>query len=282
MSAATRAVPAVPPAVPPAGALARIVGFELRDVVRSRWLLAYSGFFLLVTDALLRFGSGGGAQTLLSLLNVVLLLVPLVSLVFGTVWMYNAREFTELLLAQPIRRRTLFAGLWLGLTLPLAGGFVGGVAVPFLWRGLLGDVAVRGTLLLLLGCGAALTASFTAIAFLIAVRVEDRLRGLGLAIGSWLLLTVLYDGLVLVLVAMLADHPVERPTLGLILANPVDLARVLLLLRFDVAALMGYTGAVFQRFFGSGGGTALAATALLAWIAGPALFALRSFERKDF
>ena len=40
---------------------ARLLSYELRDVVRSRWALAYTAFFLLVTDAFFRF-SGGGEQ----------------------------------------------------------------------------------------------------------------------------------------------------------------------------------------------------------------------------
>ena len=37
---------------------AKIARFEIKDVVRSRWLIGYALFFLVVTDALLRFGSG--------------------------------------------------------------------------------------------------------------------------------------------------------------------------------------------------------------------------------
>jgi Cu-processing system permease protein len=70
--------------------------------------------------------------------------------------------------------------------------------------------------------------------------------------------------------------------LVLTLLNPVDLARTLLLLSFDLTALMGYTGAVFERFFGSALGIASAAGALLLWTAIPALLGLRSFTRKDF
>ena len=66
------------------------------------------------------------------------------------------------------------------------------------------------------------------------------------------------------------------------LLNPVDLARVLMLLSVDVAALMGYTGAVFERFFGSGLGLALAGGALLTWTVAPFLLGLRGFARKDF
>jgi Cu-processing system permease protein len=180
-----------------------------------------------------------------------------------------------------VPRGRLFAGLYLGLSLPLASAFVGGVAIPFLLRGG-GDPAQRRALLTLLAVGVVLTCVFTAIAFVIAVRAEDRLRGLGLAIGAWLLLALLYDGAVLVLVAMFADYPIERPLLVLTFANPIDLARVILLLELDVSALMGYTGAVFQNFFSGALGIAAAGAALLAWIAVPIALAARCFRRKDF
>ena len=66
------------------------------------------------------------------------------------------------------------------------------------------------------------------------------------------------------------------------MANPIDLARVLILLRLDVSALMGYTGAVFERFFGSTGGALLASLALVMWTGVPLLLGARRFQRKDF
>jgi len=66
------------------------------------------------------------------------------------------------------------------------------------------------------------------------------------------------------------------------LANPIDLARLLILLRLDVSALMGYTGAVFERFFGSAGGALLASLALVMWTGVPLLLGARRFQRKDF
>ena len=66
-------------------------------------------------------------------------------------------------------------------------------------------------------------------------------------------------------------------------ANPVDLGRVLLLMRLDTSALMGYTGAVFERFFADGRGNLLASAAMLSlWIAGPIAIGARQFRRKDF
>jgi len=240
----------------------------------------YTLFFTFLAEGLIRF-SGSDAKAILSLTTVVLIVIPLVTLVLSTIYVYNAREFTELLLAQPIKRSSMFAGLYLGLTLPLAGGFAAGVASPFIVRGG-GDPALRGALLTLLAIGVVLTGVFTAIAFWIALRAEDRLRGLGMALGVWLLLGLLYDGAVLVVVAVFADYPIERPLLALSFANPIDLGRMIMLLRLDVAALMGYTGAVFQRFFSGASGVALASTALAAWMVVPLGLSARLFRRKDF
>ena len=260
------------------GAAARVALYQMRDVARSRWLIAYTLFFLLLTDALFRFG-GGGSRTLLSMVDIVLFIVPLVTIVFGTMYLYNAREFTELILAQPVRRRAVFGGLYAGLVVPLATGFVVGTGLPFLLHGT-GDAAA--TLAAVLGIGVLLTFVFGALALLIAIRADDRLTGLGIAIGVWLVSAVVYDGLVLLVVSIFADYPLERPMLGAMLANPVDLARVVLLLRFDVAALLGYTGAVFAQFFGGAKGTAIAAGALAVWVAVPLALAARAFTRKDF
>ena len=257
-------------------ATAKVFQYELSDVLRSKWVIAYALFFLGLTEALFQFGSSS-TGVLLSLLNVVLILIPLVSIVFGAMYLYQAREFIELMLAQPVRRGELFAGLYAGLALPLAGGFAVGVGVPFLLHGGGGP-----TLAMLLAVGVLLTFVFVALAFWLAVRFEDRVKGLGVAVGLWLVSAALYDGLVLALVTAFSAYPLEQPTIALTLLNPVDLGRVLLLLHFDVSALMGYTGAVFERFFGSALGTGLSLAALTVWLAVPLALGLRRFRRKDF
>ena len=259
--------------------LLKVLKYQSRDAIRSRWLIAYTAFFMLVTEVLLRF-SGDQAKVQLSLVSVVLFLVPLVSIVFGTVYLYNAREFIELLLAQPVNRRQMYGGLYLGLTLPLVLAFVVGLGAPFLFHG--ADAAAIGTLVWLVASGVVLTCVFTAVASLIAIRCEDRLRGLGAAIGVWMLLTVVYDGFVLFILAVFSSHPLEHAALGLMMANPIDIARVSLLLRFDGAAMMGYTGAVFLDFFGKPSGLMLTALALSLWVLLPLVLGLRAFERKDF
>ena len=104
---------------------------------------------------------------------------------------------------------------------------------------------------------------------------------MSIALGVWLLAAVIYDGVVLTLVALFGDYPIERPLLGVMFANPVDLGRVMLLLRLDASALMGYTGAVFERFF-AGSGFAVASVMLVLWIVVPSSLGARLFRAKDF
>jgi Cu-processing system permease protein len=256
-----------------------IARIQARDLGRSRWILVYSGFFAALAEGLLRF-SGGDQRAVLSVGTACLMIIPLATLLLTTIYVYNAREFTELLLAQPVKRATLYAALYLGLAVPTAGSFVIGTALPFVARGF-GDAPQRSQLFTILAIGVALTLVFTGIAFCIALRVDDRLRAVGLALGAWLVSAVLYDGIVLTIVALFSDYPIERPLLGLMLVNPVDLGRVLLLLRLDAMALLGYTGAVLERFFGMQG-VLVASASLAAWVAIPAALGARLFRRKDF
>ena len=258
----------------------KIIMYELRDIVRSRWILFYALFFLVITEGLFRFG-GGSANALVSLSSLALVIVPLISIVFGAMYLYDARSFTELLLTQPVGRVALFRGLYIGLALPIAMSFLLGIGIPLVFRGILATAHLE-TALVLAVSGTLLTFIFVALAFLVAVTVEQKVRGLSVSILLWLLLTVLYDGLVLALAAFFADYPLERPMLVLMLLNPVDLARVLLLLTFDLSALMGYTGAVFEQFFGTLAGKAVSIAGLMSWIVIPLVAGIRRFKKKDF
>jgi Cu-processing system permease protein len=122
---------------------------------------------------------------------------------------------------------------------------------------------------------------FTGLAFLASVRSRDKARGIGLALMLWFYFAILYDGLILLVLFYFSDYPLEQPVLVLTAFNPVDLARILVLLKLDTSALMGYTGALYQRFFGSFMGIAWSFGFLLLWWWLPVSIALRSFRKKD-
>lgn len=257
----------------------RIAGYGARELLRSRWLLAYAGFLALATALLLRF-SDSGAKALLSVVNVVLLIVPLTNVVFGAMYLYAAREFVELLLAQPVRRRRLFAGLLLGLAAPAALASALGILVPLVGMGAQGADLRSG--LVIAGAAAVLSVIFSTVAAAIVYAVDDRVRGLAAALGAWLLVAVVYDALVLLASVQFAAWPLERPLLAAMFANPIDLARLVMLQQFDAAALLGYTGALFTRSFGTVAGNLVAALAVASWVAIPTLVGARLFHRKDF
>ena len=258
--------------------IGNVVRFTASDIFRSKWLIFYTVFFFITTEGLFRFSPDSG-KALISLMNIVILLIPAASIIYGAMYFYDSREFMEMLLAQPVGRKPLFTGLFLGLSFALGGGFLLGAGMPCLLHSTPED---RGTVAAILSAGVLLTVIFLAIALLIAVRNDEKVRGVGLCLGVWLCFAVVYDGLVWAVLSQFADYPLERVMIGMTLLNPIDLGRVGVLLRLDTAALMGYTGAVFEKFFGSGLGMALTSGAMLVWVAAPFLLALRSFMRKDF
>ncbi|HVB59479.1 MAG TPA: ABC transporter permease subunit [Candidatus Acidoferrales bacterium] len=256
-----------------------VLRFSLRELARNRWLGAYALFFGAVGWALFYFGAEPD-QAAASVLDLVVFLVPLVSLVVGVLCFYNAREYADLLLTQPVSRRAVFVGQYLAVAVSLAVPFAIGLAAPFLWYGM--SEGAGGTLLLLLLAGLMLTLICVALAFLISDGTEDRLKALGGALVLWLFFAVIYDGLLLALIMTFPTYQLGRPLVGLALLNPFDLARIMILLRLDIAALMGYTGAIFQQFFGARRGLVITLTALSLWIVLPILLGARAYTRRDF
>jgi Cu-processing system permease protein len=78
-----------------------------------------------------------------------------------------------------------------------------------------------------------------------------------------------------------SDYPMEKFTLLLAALNPVDLARISIMLKLDVSALMGYTGALYKDFFGSNTGVLFTSAMMLVWTAIPLWTALVLFRKKD-
>lgn len=248
--------------------------------MRSRWSYVYFLFYLLLGVVLL-FLNNDLNKAVITLMNVIIMLVPLIGTIFGVMYYYNSREFTELLLAQPIKRSSIFLGQYLGVATSLMMSLVVGLGIPFVFYGVFNSDAIWDFILLLIA-GAFLTFIFTALAFVIGLSNENRIKGFGYAILVWLFLAVIYDGIFLMSLIYFEDYPLDTFSLGAVLLNPVDLSRVLILLKLDISALLGYTGAVFHKFFGTNMGLILSFVMLTVWVAVPAFFIWRISKRKDF
>ena len=97
----------------------KILKYSFYDLMRSRWSYVYFIFYLLLGFVLL-FLNNDVSKAVITLMNVIIVLVPLIGTIFGVMYYYNSREFTELLLAQPIKRSSIFLGQYLGVAFSLA------------------------------------------------------------------------------------------------------------------------------------------------------------------
>lgn len=259
--------------------ITEILKYVIHNTIRSKWVVVYLFFFFFVGYALFAF-SGDVNKAYISLMNIVLIVIPLVSLIFGSIYLYNSREFIEMMLSQPIDRKSLFLGIYLGTTIPLASSYAIGMLLPFV---LFGKIAEQiDGVLILITIGTVLTFVFTAISFLITILQDDKAKGLGYSILIWLFLAIIYDGFILLVVYYLEDYPLENAMIVMSVINPIDLARILFLLHFNISALMGYTGAVFERFFGGANGVIFSSVFLSLWMIVPLILSTKYFQKKDF
>ncbi len=252
----------------------KIVKYILLDILRNKIVVAYTLFLFAITFCVFSL-EDNTEKGLLTLLNLILFIVPLVSIIFSTIYIYNSSEFIELLVSQPIRRKSIWLSLFTGLAGALTLAFIIGAGIPLL-------IYVRSvTGLMMILNGILISVIFASLAMVAAVRTRDKAKGIGFSILLWLFFSLVYDGFVLFLLFQFSDYPLEKAMIFISALNPIDLGRILILLKMDVSALMGYTGAVFKEFYGTEKGLIVSFSAMILWILLPLLYSLRKFNRKD-
>ncbi|MBP8032979.1 MAG: ABC transporter permease subunit [Bacteroidia bacterium] len=252
----------------------RITKFIVLDIIKNKIVLVYTVILSILSWSVFSL-EDNSTKGLLTLLNVILLTVPLVSVIFSTIYIYNSSEFIELLLSQPIKRSKIWWSLFFGISTSLVLSFFIGAGIPILFY------APTDVGMMMLVVGFFITIVFVAIAFLSSIITRDKAKGIGIAIMLWLFFALLFDGLILFILFQFADYPIEKMMVGITALNPIDLARILILLHLDVSAMMGYTGAIFKDFFGTSLGITMAFFILFLWILIPFWISLLKFKRKD-
>ena len=248
--------------------------YILYDILRNRIIIAYTIFLLVISFGMFRMEENS-AKAILSLMNIVLIVLPLISLVFTTIHYYNSYEFIELMLSQPMSRKRILLSEYSGVCISLLTSFFIGIGLPVLLYSP-NEVGIS-----MLFTGTTLTLAFTSIAFLASVLSRDKAKGIGVALLLWFYFTLIYDGIVMLILFAFSDYPLEKFTLVLSALNPVDLGRIFIMLKMDVSALMGYTGALYKDFFGGIWGMLFTTGIMFLWIALPLLIAVKYFKRKD-
>jgi Cu-processing system permease protein len=254
--------------------LIRITKYVLLDILKNRVLVLYTLLIALLSWTSFNL-EDNSSKGLLTLLNVILLTVPLVSVLFSTIYIYNSSEFIELMLSQPVPRKTIWFSLFSGLSVSLVFSFLLGAGIPLL----IYAETEKATMMILIGI--LITLIFVSIAFLSSILFRDKAKGIGMSVLLWLYFAFLFDGIVLFLMFQFSDYPIEKIMVAITALSPVDLSRIMMLMQLDISAMMGYTGAIFKDFFGTGFGLLLTFLLLVAWIVFPFTFSLFKFNHKD-
>jgi Cu-processing system permease protein len=252
----------------------KLLKYVVMDIIQNKIVLMYTALLLVISFSVFSL-EDNAAKGLLSLLNIILIIVPLICIIFSTIYIYNSSEFIELLVSQPLKRRTIWLSIFSGLASSLSLAFFIGAGIPILLY------HADATGFMIIAMGLFLTIVFVSIAMLAAGLTRDKAKGIGLSILLWLYFSLIFDALVLFFLFQFQDYPLEKIMVAFSFLNPIDLGRIQILLQMDISALMGYTGAVFRDFFGNGTGIILSILGLILWIVFPLVVSLKKFRIKN-
>lgn len=265
---------------------------ELKIALRSRWTQIFAAVFAILASAVAGAGyiiSGGHgvqdfARTSASLVHLVVLIVPLISLMLGVLSLSLERGAAEVVFALPVARRTILAGRLAGLflALALAQSFGFGLAGVVVW--MQSGPEGLGAFITVLAASLVATAVFLALAALLSADAfgRRRTRALALAIVTWLVCEVLIDLAALGVATLLPSGAASRVLIGASLLNPIGALRTGALLLVEGTGAFGAASLALLRFtHGPVGAAALILLSLSFWIVLPSILACRRLERAD-
>lgn len=264
---------------------------EFREGLRNRWVVGAIILFATLSLSLAFLGStpvgelkvSRLAVTVVSLASLSVYLVPLIALAlsFDTLVGERERGTLLLLLTYPVARWQVVIGKYLGqvliLGLAIALGYgCAGLVLALVDDETAGGWRAYGAMMVsswLLGC------VFAALGCLISALVRQRATAMGLAIGLWLAMVLVYDLAVLGLLMADTEQRLSAPMFSALMTlNPADAYRVFNLTTLDGSALVSGVGTLGAQSSPSAG---LLLGSLVIWTILPLLAALFVFRRQE-
>lgn len=263
---------------------------ELRDALRNRWFLLYTVAFIVLSLAfsyLALAGAGmvgfaGFGRTAASLINLVLLIIPLMALTIGAQSLAGEQEKSTLayLLAQPINRIEVFLGKYLGLTLSLLASLTLGFGISGLVMTLSGSGAADpGAYVKLVALAFLLSLTMLSVGFLISALTNK--AGVAVGIGLFLWLAFVFFGDLGMMGTVIALRVPIDNLFWLSLSNPLQVFKMAAILDLratldilgpaGIYAVQQYGDSLFGIFLG----------VLVLWIVLPAAVAYMRFHAKS-
>ncbi|MBK6318011.1 MAG: ABC transporter permease [Dehalococcoidia bacterium] len=262
---------------------------ELRDAIRSRWLIAFAITFAALALVISRVQSDSGGlgeqgfnRTTAGLINLCLLLVPLLSLILGAGAISGERERGTLatLLSQPITSTELLLGKYLGLTVAVWGALAAGFGGAGLLVSLVEPFTDIGHYLFFVVLSAALACAMLSAGLFVSVLSDNRAKALGAAILLWFFLVLAYDLGAIALALAVASS--GRALTAVAVLNPVEAIRIIAVMSLEPdLEILGPLGAYLTERLGTAKAATLLGGAVAAWTVAPLAAAAYFLRNQD-
>ncbi len=240
--------------------LKTLIQKELLDSLRNRWFLLFTAIFSLLALGLSwmglagirQYGVSGFGRTTASLINLVILIVPLMGLTLGAMSLAGEREKGTLiyLLAQPISHLEVLLGKYLGLGIALLTALCIGFGLSGLVLAIYGSTSGVPAFLGLVFLTFLVALLSLGLGLLLSSGLQKSATALGSALFIWLVFVFLGD-LGLLGTSLVLRVPIEM-LFSLSLLNPLQVFKMaaILLLRNNLEAL-GPAGLYAMRTYGN-------------------------------
>ena len=265
-----------------------LISKEAGESLRNRWFIIYTFCFSVLALLVLVFSTSGGGiagfsgfgRTAASIINLVLLFIPLIAIITGGLSISQERENGTLsyLLSHPVNKKEVFVGKFLGLLVTiwfsiLVGFGIAGAGVAIMG----GQDDVSGYLITVL-LSVVLAASFLSIGFLVSVYSSKASKAIGMSVFLWLFFIILGD-LGIMGTTIVMDLGIKQ-VFVLALLNPAEVYKIASVLalspRFEI---LGPVGIYAVRTFGQQGLSYILFGVMALWTIIPFICAYLVFTR---
>ena len=263
---------------------------EVNDALNNRWFVLYAAAFTglaLLLSWLSLSGSGTGysgfagfGRTAASLVNLVLLIVPLMALTIGAGSLAGERERGTLhyMLAQPINRAEVLLGKYLGLAVSLLGTLAIGFGLSAVVMAGQESQADAGAYTMLVVFAFVLALGMLSLGFLVSMLAQTATVATGMALFLWLIFVFVGD-LGLMGTALAFKLPIKT-LFHLALLNPLQVFKMSSLVSINATLdVLGPAGIYAMQTYRDGL-TWLFLGAFSVWIILPLLLTYVIFSRR--
>ncbi len=274
-----------------AASIVEVAKLELKIQLRSRWMLGFGILFAALVVGVSYYGLtflGYEAEfqdfyrTTVTMLNLVLIIVPVVALVAGGQSLCSDPGYFEFLTSQPVSRTQILvgkvAGLFAALTIMTVFGFsLGGLIVAL-------KTQSEGIWKYSIFVGTSITLGLVFIAFsaMLSILANRKPMAIVTALILWFFFLFVYDLIVLSASYYVQEAYLRKMLYFSLLGNPIDMARVVVLMAVGGEAALGAAGAGLLRMFGGAVTSAISAAVLfIGWIGVPLVIAAVVFRTQD-